>query len=240
MAQPEVYARPPQDGQALVDLRALPGHRIEIGRGEHAHYTLENSEGVQIAEFHNSPDQAVTILEPGQTLPLYLRRLDDDAEYAVPPGLERFRIAGREPSRGLIATRGAAAHAFGKIFSLPFGPGWVHPLPEDQSEVPQVRRPGDAWRPVLGWSLVGVGLAAGLTGAGVEVSAELTREGLSSQQQAQEFNRSLQNRNWQAGISFGLGGLAAATGAIILLSSPADPKFGISAGPSQLQLWGRF
>jgi hypothetical protein len=242
--RPEVYARPPQDGQALVDLRALPGHRIEIGRGEHAHYTLENSEGVQIAEFHNSSEQPVTILEPAQTLPLFLRRVNDDAEFAVPLGLEHVRVADLEPSSGLIASRGAAAYAFGKIFALPFGPSWVHRLPEeDTQDAPQPRRPGDRWRPVLGWSLVGVGLAAGLTGAGLELSAEQTRAGLASsasQQQAQDVNRTLQARGWQAGISFGISGLAAGAGAVILLSSPADARFGVSAAPSELQLWGRF
>ncbi len=242
--RPGVYAREPQAGGALVDLRGLPGHRIEIDGREHAHYTLENSEGVQIAEFHNAPDQHVTLIEPAQSLPLYLRRLDDDAEFAIPIGVERVRVEDLAPSNSAIATRGAAANAFAKIFSLSFGPKWVHGLPsgDDLPEQAADRERGSS-RPVFGWSLVGLGAAAVSTGVGLVLSAQQERSGLAadaSQQQAADVNRTLQARSWQAGLAFGLGGAATAAGALLLLWPTPGSHVRVGATSSGLSLGGTF
>jgi hypothetical protein len=242
--RPDVYARPPQGATALVDLRSLPGHKIEILGLEHAHYTLESSRGVQIAEFHNGPDQAVTLLEPAQSSPLYLRRVDDDTEFAIPMGPELVRLADLRPKSSPVAARGAAAHAFRRMFSLPFGPGWVHGLADDPAPVP-AEGPKDPLRKWIGWTIVGVG-AVGIAGGIVAtVSAAQTRAGLDSSatgSQAASVNQTLVARRWQAALGFGIGAAAGASGIAVLFwpRSASASVVRMSAGLGTLDVSGAF
>jgi hypothetical protein len=238
--RPDVYARPPQGDAALVDLRGAAGHRIEVQRSEHAHYALENSLGVQVAEFHNGPDQAVVLIEPAQSFPLYLRRLDDGTEFVVPMGREVVRLADLPPVPMSVAFRGAAANAFGTLFTMPFGPSWVHNLRNDS--LPEIAPDtGASKRDWIGWTLVGVGLGAAAAGLAATVSAEQTRGTLtpnSSQAQAAEVNRTLETRRWETALGLGIGAAAAATGAVLLWPRPA--RLQLSAGGLRLDLIGSF
>jgi len=239
--RPDVYARPPQGDAALVDLRGLAGHRIEVQRSEHAHYALENSLGVQVAEFHNGPDQTVVLIEPAQSLSLYLRRLDDGTEFVVPMGREIVRVADLSPAPTSVAFRGAAANAFGTLFTLPFGPSWVHKLRSDP--LPEMAADTRAsMRDWIGWTLVGVGLGAASAGLAAAVSAEQTRGALtanSTQVQAAEVNRTLDTRRWETVLGFGIGAAAAATGTAVLLW-PRPARLQLSAGGLRLDLIGSF
>jgi hypothetical protein len=227
--RPDIYARPPDDGHVLVDLRALTGHRIEIDGAEHAHYLLENSEGVQIAEFHNAPDQKVVLIQPGQTWPLYLRRVDDGSEFAIPLWPDRVRISALSPEAPPVAARGAAAHAFAKLFVLPFGPAWVRPIGPAMAIEPDVAEPPRvSWRPIVGVSLEVAATGAAAIGAAVLASAAHARSVLpaaASQRDAQSVNDGIENSRWQAGLLFGVGAAAATVGAVLLFgSNPATPQ----------------
>ncbi|MDB4980871.1 MAG: hypothetical protein JWM82_1623 [Myxococcales bacterium] len=238
--RPDVYAHPPVTETTLVDLRELSRQRIDISGAEHAHYTLEDGRGVQVAEFHNGADQPVSLVTPAQSSQLYLRRVDDDVEFAIPMTFGTVRLAELTPTRPSVAQRGAAALSFGQIFALPFGPSWVRGLPADEPE------PHDSGsrtgRAFVGWSLVGVGVVGLAMGAVATISAAQARDSLApaaNGSQAAAVNRTLETRRWQATLGFGVGALGVAAGAALLLW-PVSKNVSVAAGPSGVDVAGAF
>jgi hypothetical protein len=239
--RPDVYAHPPVNEATLVDLREASRQRIDISGAEHAHYTLEDGRGVQVAEFHNGPDQPVSLVTPAQSSPLFLRRLDDDVEFDIPMSVGTVRLADLNPTRPAVAQRGAAALSFGQIFALPFGPSWVHGL-SDTDEPPPADDAGHATRWWIGWTVAGVGVASLALGAAATISAEHARASLaptSNGAEAAAVNRTLATRRWQAALGFGVGALGVVAGAAILVW-PVSKNVSVGAGPSGLDVAGRF
>ncbi len=240
--RPEVYARPPRGGDELVDLRLANLRRIHINGREHAHYRLEDALGVQIAEFHNGADQAVDLLRPAESTPLYLKRLDDDTEFALPNGEASINVSELAPDGDKVASRGAAGHAFDTLFSLPFGPTLVTPLAADSNaDVEPARAHHASPRVVLGWSLVGLG-ALGIVGgveAGISAAqAEGSVSARTSQAQTAAVNEKLATRHWQEGLGIGLGA-AALLGGVTLLAWP-EQRVEVGGSPGHVFLRGAF
>jgi len=241
--RPEVYARPPSAGEALVDLRNFAGHRIVVGGAEHAHYRLEDSRGVQVAEFNNGPNQSVTLLRPAQTELLYLRRVGDDSEFAIPPGQDLVSIASLTPERSAVAERGAATHAYGTLFSLPFGPNWVEPIRPDPNDARTDHADDGRTRRWLGWGLVGLGAAGATVGLAAGVSEAQLHGSVSAgtpQASAADVKQRITTRHWEEGIGFGLGAAAAISGVVLLLQPDQAQGLEFSASAGRLDFSGHF
>ena len=229
--RPRVLARAPRGGDLLLDLRPglVRGLRLE-GPEADAHYLLEDAVGNRLFDFHGSATAAVNLVRPPGTGPLYLRRVADGTEWAVPrvDGVVRLDELTRSPPR--TQTRGAAHHAFSQTFTLAFDESivkeWSQANAElqlrlaaaDQArerEAEQVRR-----RRLVGIVVLGVGAAAAVAATAVEVSASWLHDDasvLESQRDAVERNVSIATRNkWATGLAIGAAG-AGVTAAVLLL-----------------------
>ncbi len=118
--RPDIHAHSPSGSDVLVDLRDALERRLEIKGAEGAHYLLEDSRGVRLADFHNGAHQAVTLLRPSAGGALYVRRLSDEREFSV-PGTPNVLSLGELPNGApKVGSRGAAHDAFSLVFALPF------------------------------------------------------------------------------------------------------------------------
>jgi hypothetical protein len=118
--RPDVHAHPPAGSETLLDLRKALGRRIEIDGAHAAHYWLEDSGGVRLLDFHNGKGQSVHLVRPALNGRIYVRRVDDDAEFTVPSSPSVIALADLEGAPPRVASRGAAQEAFGLLFVLPF------------------------------------------------------------------------------------------------------------------------
>jgi hypothetical protein len=240
--RPDVYARPPRDGGELVDLRLASLRRIRIEANEHAHYQLEDAFGVQIAEFHNGADQRVDLVRPAESAPLYLKRVDDDLEFAVPNVEQVVNMSELVPEASKVAARGAASHAFSTLFSLPFGPGFVSPLPREASGTDGPTERAFSSRVAFGWSALGLGVlgvAGGVAAATSAVHASQSVNARTSQAEASAVDEKVATRHWQEELGFGLGA-AAVLGGVTLLCWPESHHVELDADVSRVFLRGRF
>ncbi len=119
--RPEVWARPPRGTERLVDLSPGMGRRLTIDGAHGGRYLLEDHRGVRLADFHPAPGQAVRVLRPAPLGGrLYLRRVADDQEYALPTEPDVVALADLPSEAPRSLSRGAAHDAFSLLFALPF------------------------------------------------------------------------------------------------------------------------
>jgi hypothetical protein len=120
--RPNVFAHAPRGASQLVDLRQGPGHRLKVAAAG-AHYRLEDLLGVPLADFHYPPGQPLSLVVPVDARPLFLRRVDDGRQLAIPAGADAVSVgaplAQRGPNHGMPDV-GPPEYAFNLIFSLPF------------------------------------------------------------------------------------------------------------------------
>ena len=134
--RPQVFAHAPRGATQLVDLRQAAGRRLSI-EAAGAHYRLEDLLGVPLADFHYPPGQPLSLIVPIDSRRLFLRRVDDGRQLAIPAGAEAISV-GALAQRGPIhdvADAGPAEYAFNLIFSLPF---------DEQALASYIRRPHEA------------------------------------------------------------------------------------------------
>jgi hypothetical protein len=136
--RPNVHAHAPAGSETLLDLRKALGRRIEIDGAHAAHYWLEDSRGVRLLDLHNGAGQSVDLVRPALTGRIYLRRVDDDAEFTIPSSPPVVSLAALESAPARVASRGAAHEAFGLLFVLPFDRRAV----ENYVELPHASEPG--------------------------------------------------------------------------------------------------
>jgi hypothetical protein len=220
--RPDVYARPPRSGSALVDLRGALHRRIEIDGSLGAHYLLEDERGVRILDFHNGGGQKVALVRPAVAGDLFLRRLDDSREYRLAAGApDVVAIAGMSPDPPRALGRGAAHASFSMTFSLQFDEDVVRRFelaPSPAAEPGPVA--GPTWHRPAAWAAFGVGGAALATGVGFAWSARALHDEtnpLESQASVVQRNAKIARRNTEAAIFSGVAAAAVATGAVLLL-----------------------
>jgi hypothetical protein len=197
--RPKTFVRPPLAGDTLLDLRTAPQRTIEIEREHAGRYLLEDTRGVRLLDFHNSARQHVRLRRPPATGVLYLRRLADGHEYALPPSENPIRLASLDPPRPpRSSVRGAAHHAFSLLFERPFDRrvvehyqppllamkgGGVQPMRSagvDNPTHPRESRPIAPTSPEDGaqdgpnWRTVGGWSAVGLAGAALGTAVTLS------------------------------------------------------------------
>jgi hypothetical protein len=227
--RPNVHARAPRQSDTLLDLRRGLNRRLDIDGAHAAHYRIEDARGVWLLDVHNGKDQTVHVVRPSPNGPIYVHRIDDDAEFAVPSSPDVVALADLEGGRPRAAARGAAHEAYNLLFALPFDRGVVQAYTEPSEQIPS---PGNSRREVghaipvpglrrtLGWG--GIGLGAIGIGVGVAMSISAATEaqgGAARQSQVDVSQRNARISAWNtgAGVGYAAGGLAMATGLVLLL-----------------------
>jgi hypothetical protein len=256
--RPQVLARPPRDGDLLLDLRARRETELRFGAADErdAHYLLEDAQGVRLLDFHPTAAAPVHLVRPSGQGALYLRRVADGAERLVPraDGVVQLDQLPVTPARS--AGRGAAHEAFGKLFAMPFDAAAVLAWQRDQADLEaraerqaaaRADRDGrEGLRRVAGWTAIAVGGAAALAGGAVEWSAYNLKNGVPAgedQRAAVARNDRIDTRNRAAiGLSIA-GGAAIATGMLLLLwPRHPDPAFDadVALAPGQTEIGVRW
>lgn len=225
--RPDVFARPPRSGRALVDLRGALHRRIEIDGSVGAHYLLEDERGVRILDLHNGAGQNVALVRPAGAGDQYLRRLADNREYCVAANAaDVVAIAGMSASEPRTVGRGAAHASFNLTFSLQFDQEVVRRFELVQPEVVELPPAQSRWRRPAAWAAFGVGGGALATGVAFAWSARALHDDaspLDSQASVVRRNSKIAWRNRAAAISSGVAAAAVATGAVLLLWPDAQP-----------------
>ncbi|HEY7371012.1 MAG TPA: hypothetical protein VIF57_02465 [Polyangia bacterium] len=249
--RPKVYARPPADGDLLLDLRTTRETELRLeGAASAAHYLLEDTRGVRLADFHGDGVTPIRLVRPPGDGALYLRRLDDNTEQSVPRTPGPVLLAALPRTASHATSRGAAQDAFNELFTLAFDTrsvaDWVQRSDAERADVEAAARDQEQrfraarLRRTLGWSAIGAGAAAAVAAGVVELSARSLHDGAStveSQRDAAARNDSIGTRNAVAtGLVIG-GAVAAGVGLWLLWpkhdASNADPPLvGFAASPT--------
>lgn len=249
--RPQIVARPPAGGAALLDLRARAERELRLEGSEAAsHYLLEDAQGVRLLDFHGTAMTPVRLVRPTAAGPLYLRRVADGAERTIPPSdgpvpMNRLPVA--QPRAGV---RGAAHHAFSSIFALPFDEQTVVTYDADtrarqRDEGAQETSRKRGLRVAGKWTL-GAAALVGATAVGLELGAFALRgrPAPSSQVALENRNQQIGSLNqWAAGLL--IGAAAAATAGTILFISGREGRespvtVGVSPGSVSLAATMRF
>ena len=236
--RPEVYARPPARGHALIDLRPALARRIEVAPGG-GHQFIEDTAGIRHADFHN--DAPVRLVRPGEGR-LYLRRNADGREIVLPPEVAVLNTAELPLQEPRSSARGAAHDAFASLFAMPFSSAVVstYTFRDDPVVTASASPPaGPSW-----WSrpgtLVGLGLgAAGVVSAGwgaaTLLDARRLHDGAApmiSQADAAGLNGAIDSRNRRGATLLGIGVAALAGGVLTLLLQGPAAQSGVDVAVS--------
>ncbi|WAM26471.1 hypothetical protein [Myxococcus sp. NMCA1] len=248
--RPQLHARPPKGSELLVDLRPGMERRLEVDGTQGAHYLLEDTNGVRLAEFHNAPGQSLRLLRPPPRGPVFLRRMGNEAEYPLPTAPDVVRLESLSAEAPRVASRGAAHASFQHIFTLPFGSDTVAgfefraPPPLTLTEVSDTGG-RSSLRKQLGWGALALGVASAGVGMWATMEARDIRGSISPglpQQEAATRNRRIRAYNTASGVLYGLGGAAVLSGALLFLWPDTDtvPLATLSSDGAALGLLGTF
>jgi hypothetical protein len=239
--RPNVHAKSPAGSDTLLDLRHGLSRRLDVDGAHAAHYWVEDSLGVRLLDFHNDAHQEVHVMRPAPNGRVYLRRVDDDAEFAVPAAPSVVSLADLDGGPARVASRGAANEAFTSLFSLPFDQeaveSYVEPVPESWVPLVEADMPRDRVAPtsppnptaarrrrILGWT--GVGLGAAALGAGAILSAVSIGVDPVKAPNGEDLDlrdNRVTTLNTGAAIAYTAGGVSVATGLFLLLWPGGSP-----------------
>jgi hypothetical protein len=233
--RPDVYAHPPKGTDVLVDLRETSHTRIQVPASLGGHYYLEDSRGIRFADFHSDSHQSAYVLKPANAGRLYLHRLGDEAEFAIPAGPEPVSLADIPPQEPRNRTRGAANDAFDGLFALPFNNrvvqgfalrAWEPTSKDTTTQLPQ-------WRLYTGIGLLGAATAATIGASASLLSASDYRAtlGTAPVDQRPDIEDKIHDRKVWATIGFTTAAVTAASGLAVLLWPTSPPPVDVHAGP---------
>jgi hypothetical protein len=196
---------------------------------------------VRLLDFHNDAHQDVHVMRPAPNGRVYVRRVDDDAEFAVPASPSVIALADLDGAPARVASRGAANEAFASLFALPFDQeavnSYVEPVPESwvplvERDAPQDRavpasppNPATARRRrILGWTGVGFGAAAvGVGGILSATSVGVQPGNAPNNADVASRNNRVTALNTGAAVAYTVGGVSVATGLFLLLWPGRSP-----------------
>jgi hypothetical protein len=246
----EVFARPPKDSDVLMDLRNRMGARVDVRGARSDHYFLEDSRGIRFADFHNDSDEHGYLLRPLSAGRLYLRRMSDDSEVVIPTTPQVVALADLPVQEPRMRTRGAANDAFQSLFALPFGQRVVESFRFDTPAEPPGAPPVDGSGPARVRTYTGAALlSVGAAGAAVGVYGLLSARALqersgsgTSQVDVADANQKIHSRNVASAIGFGVAGVAATTGLLLVLwpEGHATVAWDPHSGAGTMALHGTF
>jgi hypothetical protein len=240
--RPDVYVRPPQNTDVLVDLNRKLGSRIDFRGAPSDHHLLEDERGVRFADFHNDSASPGYLLKPRGDGRLYLRRKSDDAELVVPLAPSIVAVVELVPGETRVAERGAANDAFDSLFALPFGRRVVDSFrfptfePATEADVATREPGGPKLRTVAGLGLLGCAALSGGLAAYSQVQADEQRRSLeqgASHAEITATNESISDGNTRAVVGASVAGGAAAAGLLLLLWPEERVRVEVDAGQGQ-------
>jgi hypothetical protein len=218
--RPEVHARPPQNGEVLVDLNAADDTRLLVGDAFDGHLVVEDDRGVRMADLHNGLGRGLSLLRPKNRV-LFVRQSDSSLEYRVPAGVGPLSLAELPPSRPRVDARGAEHEAFSRIFSAPFDRRAVDGFRFTPAETLSAEEPsGFGTRRWFGVAGAGLGVGSLAVGGVSTLFGHRTLKNLppdASQQTIAERNASLNGHNQRATAFYVAGGALLVTGITLLL-----------------------
>jgi hypothetical protein len=241
--RPEVFARAPRGQARLLDLRPALANRIVVDAlVEPGHHLVEDRQGNRVAEFHNPAGQTVRLVRPAAEL-LFVRHLGNGQEYEIVPGAGEQKLGDLARRPAPLRTRGAASHAFSRIFSLPFDRWVVDEFDDGKAETRlkagAVPAGGNWYRPVAIGSF-GTALVSGVAAAWmIRSTRALEREAeVADQRRAASLNDRIESRR-HAAAAFGVASLATAAAGVVLWLWPAAPAVpAVAAQPGSPVLLG--
>jgi hypothetical protein len=231
--RPDVFARGPARAGPLLDLRAPPSRRLRVdGADQAGRYSLEDTRGVRLVDFHNARGHEVSLLLPAGAGLLYLRRAGDSREFEIPietPGASAVISLADLPSREpRSVARGAAHDAFSLIFSLPFDQEAFVPTSVGRTDLAatgDVVTPRPRWRTVAGVIAGGTAVASLAAAVGLTLSAHgLANDArrAPSQKEAARLNGELAGRKTWAEVSYGMAAAAAVSSGLLMFWPRSD------------------
>ncbi len=243
--RPEIYVRPPQNTDVLVDLSRKLGARIDFRGAPSDHHLLEDERGVRFADFHNDSASPGYLLKPRTGGKLYLRRTSDETEVVIPLTSAVVAVGELVPEEARIAQRGAANDAFESLFKLPFGQGVVDSFqfqssaPPPEADVARAEPGGPSLRTVTGFGLLGLGALSAGFGAyslvqGQEYRSELAAS--ASQTEVAAANDRIRDSNLRTTVGFSVAGGAVASGLLLLLWPDDSVSVEVDPGRGQAML----
>jgi hypothetical protein len=220
--RPDVFARPPQGGSRLLDLRPGQSRTLVVDRElAAAHYLMEDRSGNRLVDFHGGPARALRLLRPDDTV--FLRNLDTGREYEIAGTASEVRVAALSAGPSPARARGAVHHAFSLIFSMPFDEGALAQYRFPQVDVAAADQPV-SWRPraALGVGALALAAAAG-SGSFIYLSRQHSQEArtATSQADAAALNASIE-RDQRRALWLGVGAAVGAAGALTLWLWPGS------------------
>jgi len=255
--RPQVFARPPQQSELLVDLRGAAEHELRLeGPQADAHYLLEDGQGVRLLDFHGTGRAATHLMRPAGEGPLYLRRLPDGGERTIPRPDGVVVLNELPETSPRTQARGAAHEAFGRLFTLAFDDqavrSWDRREADLQARLEDARRDDESersrarLRKVLGISALAVAAGAATGATLFELSAQRLHDQAPPREnhdQAVSRNDRIDTRNYAA-LGLGIGAVAAAASGVVLLlwpsAPPAMPALDVSTSSGGGQLGARW
>ena len=242
-----MYARAPAKSASLLDITQGLARRIDVEGSQAAHYMVEDQNGVYLAQFHSESGERVRLVRPRGAGRVYLQRLSDAKEYVIEEQPDVVSTTGLALVEPRAQARGAAHEAFSKMFELPFGRGNVAgfvfraPVEADSAVEPDSR--AASWRTYTGIGLLGLaGVGAAVGGISLYSAHQKADDGTAglSLRDAEERNGEIRTANVVAGVSFGVAGAAALSGALLLLWPDAPVELEARAGGAGARVHGVF
>ena len=119
--RPEVFMRAPGNdaSRPMMDMRSSRAHSLTIPAKAAGRFSLENSDGVRVADLHPDGYAPVTLWIPGFSR-VYVRDVSRDREYLLEPARRNQLLATLFHRTSSYTIKGAAHEAFNQIFSEPF------------------------------------------------------------------------------------------------------------------------
>jgi Caspase domain len=245
--RPDVYARPPARGAALLDLKAGLARRIDVEGAQAAHYMVEDRNGVYLAQFHSEAGERVHLVRPRSAGRVYLERIADAKEYVIEEEPDVVSTAGLALAEPRAQARGAAHEAFSKMFELPFGresvSGFVFRAPVGPDSPAETTSSSTTVRTYAGYGLLGVaGAGAVLGGVSLYVAHHKADDigSTSSLRDVAERNDEIKTWNITAAVGFGVAGAAAISGAVLLLWPESPVEIDARASEVRARVHGVF
>lgn len=241
--RPEVFARAPKATMQLLDLRDGLSRRIEIDGEQGAHYLLEDTLGVRLADFHNAPSQSVRLVRPGGAGRLYLRRVSDQQEFEISGAGDVTLLAALTPRPPRTNARGAAHDAFDTLFSQPFDLAAVETWSPRLPSVTALATPSEARLSVkrrVGLGLLAASVVSGAAGGYLGLNAQQQQRGVASDASQVEITALNQQLKRDGTAALLLGGAAVASavaGAVLVWWSPEDPQVAVGVTGSSASLF---
>jgi hypothetical protein len=244
--RPDVHIKPPAESDTLVDIRRALERRLDVDGARTGHYQVEDARGVRLLDFHNATGQAVHLVRPPPTGRVYVRRLDDDVEFAVPAAPAVVALADLDGAAPRVAARGAVQEAFSLLFSLPFDRTVVSAYaasPPREDAAPPGQPPVDLalhaprelpLRTIVEWGAVGAGAVALAAGGYFSASAIETSRGTapgSSQATIAQRDQRVSAMNTRAAVAYVGGAVMLGAGLGGLLFWPSAPRVQVIATP---------